>query len=89
MPEDNAPKILKSYIKKAEKAVQEYNLILNQSKEFNNSLITDLTAKQIKAKLNSIRSQKWKKHDNLIDRKLDVLNLPIIPVIIPQHINLE
>jgi len=87
--EECAPKILKSYIKKAEKAVEEYNLILKQSKEFNNSLITDLTTKQIKKKFNAIRSQKWKKHDNVVDRKLDVLNLPVIPVIIPQHVNLE
>jgi|TARA_B100000886_G_scaffold316883_1_gene255793 hypothetical protein len=87
--EDVAPKILKSYIKKAEKAVQEYELILKQSKEFNHSLITDLTPNQIKKKITSIRKQKWKKYDNIINRKLDVLNLPIIPVIIPQHVNLE
>tara|TARA_A100001015_G_scaffold264004_1_gene311340 strand:- start:2128 stop:2718 length:591 start_codon:yes stop_codon:yes gene_type:complete len=87
--EDVAPKILKSYIKKAEKAVQEYELILKQSKEFNHSLVTDLTPNQIKKKITSIRKQKWKKYDNIINRKLDVLNLPIIPVIIPQHVNLE
>lgn len=87
--EDVAPKILKSYIKKAEKAVQEYELILKQSKEFNHSLVTDLTPNQIKKKITSIRKQKWKKYDNIINKKLDVLNLPIIPVIIPQHVNLE
>ena len=86
---DAAPKILKSYIKKAEKAAEEYNLILKQSKEFNCSLITGLTAKQIKTKLTAIRAQKWKKYHAVVDRKLDVLNLPIIPVIIPQYINLE
>jgi uncharacterized protein YchJ len=87
---DAAPKILKNYIKRADTAIQKHKLSIQEYKDFLNSKSpANMSPKDSQKKLHALHHDKWRKKQVIINNKLAALNLPIVPVIIPQYINLE
>lgn len=86
---NHAPKLLKKYMNKIEKLNQELKDSKKELHEFYNSSHHVITAKKMNLKLKSLETKIFKKKYAIDDNKLKIINLPIIPVIIPQYVNVE
>ena len=87
--EDHAPKLLKRYMDKTEKINEELKAFKKELRDFYNYKHNNVSHKELNLKHRLLQTKIRKKQHDLNNNKLNILNLPIIPVIIPQYVNLE
>jgi len=86
---NDAPIILKKHVEKINKAKEKWKQHKRDIKEYKNKIHNNISIKEIQKKETQLRNLCFNSYRTYNTKKVSLINLPIIPLIIPQYIDME